>query len=118
MKTKALAILLTGVIVRVEIASFAGHPVDLGFFTYSARLYYETGRFDTLFPALPLLYYIQLLFYSVYVIIRDAGFPDIVFLYHPNYMLEVLILRIPVILADAGVFYLLLKFTANLRYAA
>ena len=118
MKTKALAILLAGVIVRVEIASFAGHPVDLGFFTYSARLYYETGRFDTLFPALPLLYYIQLLFYSLYAIIRDAGFSDPTFLYHPDYMIEGLILRIPEMLADVGIFYLLLKFTGKLRFAS
>src|SRR5216117_2741173 len=118
MKTKALAILLAGVIVRIEIASFAGHPTDLGFFTYSARLYYETGRFDTLFSSLPLLYYIQLLFYLVYAMIRDAGFFDTVFLYHSSYMLEGLVLRIPEILADAGIFYLLLKFTGKLRYAA
>src|SRR5436309_13341596 len=118
MKIRVWATLLVGLIVRVEIASFAGHATDLGFFTYSARLYYETGRFDTLFSSLPLLYYIQLLFYSVYAIIRDAGFADIVFLYHSSYMLEGLILRIPVILADAGIFYLLLKFTGKLRYAS
>src|SRR5213594_2745667 len=118
MKTKALAILLAGVIVRVEIASFAGHPVDLGFFTYSARLYYETGRFDTLFPSLPLVYYVQLLFYSLYAVLRDAGFADLAFLYHPAYMVEGLILRIPSILADLGIFYVLLKFTGKLRYAA
>ena len=118
MKTKILAVLLAGLIVRVEIASFAGHPVDMGLFTYSARLYYETGRFDTLFPSLPLVYYVQLLFYSIYAMIRDAGFVDLVFLYHPDYMMEGLVLRIPSILADLGIFYLLLKFTGKLRYAA
>jgi len=118
MKTKVLAVLLAGLIVRLEIASFAGHPVDMGLFTYSARLYYETGRFDTLFPSLPLVYYVQLLFYSIYAMIRDAGFVDLVFLYHPDYMMEGLVLRIPSILADLGIFYLLLKFTGKLRYAA
>src|SRR5437867_2682833 len=118
MKTKVLAVLLAGLIVRLEIASFAGHPVDMGLFTHSARLYYETGRFDTLFPSLPLVYYVQLLFYSIYAIIRDAGFVDLVFLYHPDYMMEGLVLRIPSILADLGIFYLLLKFTGKLRYAA
>ena len=118
MKTRTWATLLVGLIVRIEIASFAGHPTDIGFFTYSARLYYETGRFDTLFSSLPLLYYIQLLFYSAYAMIRDAGFSDTVFLYHSSYMLEGLVLRIPEILADAGIFYLLLKFTGKLRYAA
>src|SRR5713101_5124179 len=118
MKTKVLAVLLAGLIVRVEIASFAGHPVDMGLFTYSVRLYYETGRFDTLFPSLPLVYYVQLLFYSLYAMIRDAGFVDLVFLYHPDYMVEGLVLRIPSILADLGIFYVLLKFTGKLRYAA
>src|SRR5437867_4133429 len=118
MNTKVLATLLVGLVVRIEIASFAGHPVDMGLFTYSARLYYETGRFDTLFPSLPLVYYVQLLFYSLYAVLRDAGFADLAFLYHPAYMVEGLILRIPVILADAGIFYLLLRFTGKLRYAA
>ena len=95
MNTKVLATLLVGLIVRLEIASFAGHPVDMGLFTYSVRLYYETGRFDTLFPSLPLVYCVQLLFYSLYTMIRDAGFADLVFLYHPDYMIEGLVLRIP-----------------------
>src|SRR5437867_4921771 len=118
MNTKVLATLLVGLVVRIEIASFAGHPVDMGLFTYSARLYYETGRFDTLFPSLPLVYYVQLLFYSLYAVLRDAGFADPAFLYHPAYMVEGLILRIPSILADLGIFYVLLKFTGKLRYAA
>src|SRR3989475_5558742 len=118
MNNKVLATLLAGLIVRLEIASFAGHRVDMGLFTCSARLYYETGRFDTLFPSLPLVYYGQLLFYSIYAMIRDAGFVDLVFLYHPDYMMEGLFLRIPSILADLGIFYLLLKFTGKLRYAA
>ncbi len=118
MNTKVLATFLVGLIVRVEIASFAGHPVDLGLFTYSARLYYETGRFDTLFPSLPLLYYVQLLSYSLYAIIREIGFGDLVFLYHPDYMVEGLFLRSPTILADLGIFALLLRFTGKLRYAA
>src|SRR2546421_5106776 len=118
MNTKVLATLLVGLIVRLEIASFAGHPVDMGLFTYSVRLYYETGRFDTLFPSLPLVYYVQLLFYSLYTMIRDAGLVDLVFLYHPDYMVEGLFLRLPSILADLGIFYVLLKFTGKLRYAA
>ncbi len=118
MNTKVLATLLVGLVVRIEIASFAGHPVDMGLFTYSARLYYETGRFDTLFPSLPLVYYVQILFYSLYAVLRDAGFADLAFLYHPTYMVEGLILRIPSILADLGIFYVLLKFTGKLRYAA
>ncbi|HYY92692.1 MAG TPA: hypothetical protein VE955_11960, partial [Candidatus Dormibacteraeota bacterium] len=55
---------------------------------------------------------------AVYVIVRDIGVPDLVFLNHPDYMVEGLILRVPEILADVGIFYILLRFTGKLRYAA
>src|SRR6266566_228230 len=118
MKNKVLATLLVGVIARIELASFAGHPFDLSLFTYSSRLYYETGHFDTFFPALPILYYVQLAFYSLYVLLRDSGFTDLVFIYHSNYIVEGLFLRIPLILSDIGIFALILRFTGKLRYAA
>jgi len=118
MKNKVLATLLVGIIVRIELASFAGHPFDLSLFTYSSRLYYETGHFDTFFPALPILYYIQLAFYSFYVLLRDSGFTDLIFMYHSNYIVEGLFLRIPLILSDIGIFALILRFTGKLRYAA
>jgi len=118
MKNKVLATLLVGVIARIELASFAGHPFDLSLFTYSSRLYYETGHFDTFFPALPILYYVQLAFYSLYVLLRDSGFTDLVFMYHSNYIVEGLFLRIPLILSDIGIFALILRFTGKLRYAA
>ena len=118
MKNKVLATLLVGVIARVELASFAGHPFDLSLFTYSSRLYYETGSFDIFFPALPVLYYVQLAFYSLYVLLRDSGFSDLIFMYHANYIVEGLFLRIPLILSDIGIFVLILRFTAKLRYAA
>jgi hypothetical protein len=118
MKTKVLATLLVGLIVRIELASFAGHPGDLALFAYSARLYYESGRFDYLFPTLPLVYYVQLAFYSLYILLRDSGFSDLVFISHTNYMVEGLFFRIPLILSDLGIFVLILRFTSKLRYAA
>ncbi|TMI20178.1 hypothetical protein E6H31_10135 [Candidatus Bathyarchaeota archaeon] len=104
MKNKVLATLLVGVIARIELASFAGHPFDLSLFTYSSRLYYETGHFDTFFPALPILYYVQLAFYSLYVLLRDSGFTDLVFMYHSNYIVEGLFLRIPLISGAWGTY--------------
>src|SRR5712692_8762346 len=118
MKTKVLAILLVGLIVRLELASFAGHPGDLALFAYSARLYYETGHLDYLFPTLPLVYYVQLAFYSIYVLMRNSGFNDLVFLFHTNYMVEGAFFRVPLILSDLGIFALILRFTGRIRYAA
>src|SRR3989454_9242185 len=118
MKNKVLATLLVGLIARVELASFAGHPFDLSLFAYSNRLYYETGQFDFLFPALPALYYVQLALYSLYVLVRDLGVPDLIFMYHTNFILEGIFLRIPLILSDVGIFLLIFRFTGKLRYAA
>jgi len=118
MKNKVLATLLVGLIARVELASFAGHPFDLSLFAYSNRLYYETGQFDFLFPALPALYYVQLAFYSLYVLVRDLGVPDLIFMYHTNFILEGIFLRIPLILSDVGIFLLIFRFTGKVRYAA
>src|SRR5437867_10312134 len=118
MRNRTLATLLVGLAARIELASFAGHPVDMTLLAYSSRLYYETGRFDILFPSLPLIYYIQLPFYSLYVLARNAGIPDTAFLYHSTFMLEGLFLRLPIILADAATFAVLLRYTGKLRYAA
>ena len=118
MKTKVIVTLLVGLIVRFELASFAGHPGDLSLFAFSSRLYYESGQFDYLFPSLPLVYYVQLAFYSFYVLIRDTGLSDPTFLYHTNYMIEGIFFRIPMIISDVGIFALILKFTGRLRYAA
>jgi hypothetical protein len=111
-------VFLAGLIVRINLASFAGHPGDIALFTYSARLFFETGQFDLLYPTLPLLYYIQLAFYSFYVILRSFGFTDPVFLYHTSYMVEGLFLKLPAILSDVGVFFLILRFTNKIRYAS
>ncbi len=118
MRNRTLATLLVGLAARIELASFAGHPVDMTLLAYSSRLYYETGRFDILFPSLPLIYYIQLPFYSLYVLARNAGIPDTAFLYHSTFMLEGLFLRLPIILADVATFAVLLRYTGKLRYAA
>lgn len=118
MRARVLATVLVGLIARVELASFAGHPGDLALFAYSARLFYESGSFDYLFPTLPLVYYVQLAFYALYVLLRDFGFTDLVFLFHTNYIMEGFFLRVPLILSDLGIFALILRFTGRLRYAA
>ena len=118
MRASVLATVLVGLIARVELASFAGHPGDLALFAYSARQFYESGNFDYLFPTLPLVYYVQLAFYAPYVLLRDFGFTDLVFLFHTNYIVEGIFLRIPLILSDLGIFALILRFTSRLCYGA
>jgi hypothetical protein len=112
-----MAVILAGLIVRLELASFTGHPYDLGVWAYSARLFYESGQFDTHFATLPTLYYVQLAFYSFYVLLRTTGFTDYTFMYHTSYMVEGLFLKLPMILSDLGIFLVILKFTHKLRYA-
>lgn len=118
MKNSLIAVFLVGLVVRVNLASFAGHPSDMALWTYSNRLFFETGQFDYLFPALPLLYYIQLGFYSFYVQLRSFGVPDFIFMYHTSYMVEGIFLKLPAILSDIGIFFLILRYTKNLLYAS
>src|SRR3989304_2696992 len=91
----------------------------MALWTFSARLYYERGIFDlTTFPALPLLYYIQLASYSFYALSRALGIPDTSFLFHTTYAAEALFLKLPGILSDLGVFLLIFRFTNDIRYAS
>ena len=104
--------------IRIALALFTGHPYDMFLWAYSARLFYESKVFDIYFPALPLLYYLQLASYSLYAFLRFLGMPDARFLYVPNYMIEGLFLKLPMILADLGTFLLISKFTRKLLYGA
>ena len=104
--------------IRIALALFTGHPYDMFLWAYSARLLYESKFFDIYFSALPLLYYLQLASYSLYAFLRLLGMQDARFLYVPNYMIEGLFLKFPMILADLGIFFLITKFTRNLLYGA
>jgi hypothetical protein len=111
-------VLVLGLAIRVGLAIFTGHPYDMFLWTYSARLFYESKIFDTHFPTLPLLYYLQLASYSFYAFLRLLGLQDPQFLYHPHYMIEGLFLKLPMILSDLGIFILITRFTKKLIYGA
>jgi hypothetical protein len=111
-------VLVLGLAIRIGLALFTGHAYDMFLWTYSARLFYESNVFDTHFPTLPLLYYLQLASYSFYAFLRMLGLQDARFLYHPNYMVEGLFLKLPMILSDVGLFFLITRFTKNLFYGA
>ena len=111
----ASAVLLSGLAIRLVLAPFTGHPGDMALFVTSQRLFYQTGTIDLqYFPTLPAIYYVQLLFYAPYQLLRLAGMPDWQYYYHTTMMIEGLFLKLPLMLGDIGVFLLLLNFTRKL----
>ncbi len=114
----ASAVLLSGLAIRLGLAPFTGHPYDMGAFVTSQRLFYQTGTIDLkYFPTLPMIYYLQLLFYGPYQLLRLAGMPDFQSFYHTTLMIEGLFLKLPFILCDLGTFLVLLNFTRKLMPA-
>jgi len=119
MKTSVLIVFGLGVAIRLAIAPFTGHPDDIGYLAVALRSYYGQGNMDLrYFPTLPPLYFIELPFYSLYALMRYAGFHDALFFYHTAYMTEMVFLKLPMIVSDLGIFLLLLKFTRSLKYAS
>ncbi len=115
MNRSVYSVLLSGLILRLGLAPFTGHPYDLGSFTTSLRLYYQYGTLDLhYYPTLPLLYYVQLIFYAPYDLLRVLGVPDSQFYYHTTLMLETVFLKLPLILCDVGIFFVLFRFTGKL----
>src|SRR2546426_2211808 len=113
-----MLVLVLGIVARIAIAPFTGHPADIGFLAVAMRLYYNQGIIDLrYFPTLPPLYFIELVVYAPYALLRDAGLQDPLFLYHTAYPIETVFLKLPMILSDLGIFLLLLRFTKSLRYA-
>ncbi len=111
----ASAVLLSGLGIRLGLASFTGHPGDVALFVTSQRLFYQTGTIDLkYFPTLPTVYYVQLLFYAPYQLLRLAGMPDFQYYYHTAMMIESVFLKLPSILCDVGIFVVLLSFTRKL----
>src|SRR5260370_34271512 len=92
----ASAVLLSGLGIRLGLASFTGHPGDVALFVTSQRLFYQTGTIDLkYFPTLPTVYYVQLLFYAPYQLLRLAGMPDFQYYFHPAMMIERLVFKLP-----------------------
>src|SRR6266704_530716 len=101
MNRSVYLVLFSGLIVRFGLAPFTGHPYDLGSFAIPQRLYYQYGTLDLrYYPTLPLLYYVQLVFYAPYELLRLLGMPDFQFFYHTTLMTEGLFLKLPLIISD------------------
>lgn len=111
----ASSVLLSGLAIRLGLAPFTGHPGDMALFVTSQRLFYQTGTIDLkYFPTLPTIYYVQLLFYAPYQLLRLAGMPDFQYYYHTTLMIESIFLKLPSILCDVGIYLVLLSFTRKL----
>src|SRR6266852_9192469 len=97
----ASAVLLSGLGIRIGLALFTGHPGDIALFVTSQRLFYQTGTIDLkYFPTLPTVYYLQLLFYAPYQLLRLAGMSDFQYFYNTTLMIEGVFLKLPLILCD------------------
>src|SRR5437762_4812606 len=109
------AVLLSGLAIRLGLAPFTGHPGDMALFVTSQRLFYQTGAIDLkYFPTLPTIYYVQLLFYAPYQLLRLGGMPDFQYYYHTTLMIEGIFLKLPSILCDVGIYLVLLIYTRKL----
>jgi hypothetical protein len=118
LKSNTFIVFAVGFTVRIALALFAGHSYDLALFAYSTRLFYETRTFDVYFPTLPITYYAMLASYGCYTLLRDLGLHDLAFLNHPQYMVEGLFLKLPMILTDSGIFLVICRFTRRSFYGA
>ncbi len=108
-------VLLSGLAIRLGLAPFTGHPTDMALLVTPQRLFFQDGTIDLkYFPTLPTVYYLQLLFYAPYQLLRLIGMPDFQDFYHTTLMIEGLFLKLPMILADVGIFLVLLRFTGKL----
>lgn len=97
-------------VVRLAIAPLTGHPYDMALWADYQRIFYGSGILDfKYFPTLPPLYYFQLATYSFYTILRIGGLQDPLLFYHPTYAIEGIFLKLPMIIADMGVFFLFVR---------
>jgi Gpi18-like mannosyltransferase len=104
-----MVLLAYGIVSRLVVAPFTGHPYDMGVWTQAVRLFYESGVMDIRTFPLPLNYYLLLLAYSPYALLRTIGFQDAGFLAHNFKMLEAVFIKAPFILSDLLSFYFLFK---------
>jgi len=76
------------------------------------RIFYQSGILDfRYFPTLPLIYVLQLASYAPYALMTNLGFHDTLLFYHTTYVVEGVFLKLPMVLADVGVFILLARYT-------
>lgn len=108
------ALLIYGIVVRLVLAPFTGHPYDMEVWTQSARLYYESGLTGLRFFPLPFAYYALLLAYSPYAGLRILGLQDPTFLGHISGMIESVFIKAPFMLSDILALYVMFEICRKL----
>ncbi len=82
----------------------------MAIWAYYQRIFYASGTLDfRYFPTLPVVYYFQLATYSFYALVVKAGLRDPLLFYHTTFAIEGVFLKLPMILADLGIFLLLAR---------
>ena len=104
-----VAFVAYGIVCRLVLAPFVGHPYDMEVWTQASRLFYESGVLNIRTFPLPFNCYLLLLGYSPYALLRIVGFQDVGFLSHSFNMLEAVFIKAPFILSDLFSFYFLYK---------
>jgi hypothetical protein len=98
-----------GIISRIILAPFTGHPYDMEVWIQITRLFYESGIINIKLSPMPLTYYLLLLAYSPFAILKNLGLKDTFFLFHKFGMIEAIFIKAPFILSDIIILYFLLK---------
>ncbi len=106
-----------GVLLRLVMAPFTGHPQDLNYWTNPMRMFYGSGIVDIRLYPMPFTYYPVLFSYSPYAVLNILGFHDATFLMHNVGIVESLFVKLPFIVADIFSFYFLYKILGKLDAA-
>ncbi len=102
--------------IRLSAAPFYAHPYDMEVWRYAARTFFELNLIGLNFTPSPISYYASLIGYAPYHILKMAGIEDKTYLHQTVFCLEMLFLKIPFIISDfimAYVLYRILRFCFN-----
>ncbi len=112
-------VIISGLAIRFALAPFTGHAYDMAWQVFSQRLYFEQGVVDLkYFPTLPVLYYLQVLSYTIYALLRILGMNDFSLFYHTSLAIEGVFLKLPFIISDLGIFLIIRSITHRLEPAS
>lgn len=109
-----VAFVAYGIVCRLALAPFTGHPYDMEVWTQASRLFYESGVLNIRTFPLPFNCYLLLLGYSPYALLRIVGFQDVGFLSHTFGMLEGVFVKAPFIVSDLFSFCFLYKILSKI----
>ena len=111
-------ILLFGVALRVVLSFFTSHAYDIEIWKFAVRTFYEHGEIALFsnWTSPPVFYFALISFYFPYALLHYyVGFSDWRIFYHPVRAVESLFIKMPLIIADAFIFILLIKIIHHIK---